>query len=107
MVTDINEVIANLTKIDSASAMIMESTKKEKLAYAEEIKQKTKEFDESLNADIDKKVSQLKEELTKTNQQLIDGCKNEAHLALARLDSVYATKHNEWIESIFNNVIKE
>lgn len=43
MVNDINSIISDLTKIDRASSQIMESTRKEKEAYASMIKQKTKE----------------------------------------------------------------
>ena len=41
MVNDINSIISDLTKIDRASSQIMESTRKEKEAYASMIKQKT------------------------------------------------------------------
>ena len=59
MVNDINSIISDLTKIDKASSQIMESTRKEKEAYASMIKQKTKEFDEQLSSSIDKQVNQL------------------------------------------------
>lgn len=107
MVNDINEVIANLTKIDNASAMIMESTRKEKNAYAQEIRQKTKDFDAGLSAEIDKKINQLKTSLIEENKQLIEACKTESAETLEKLDSAFAANKDEWVSSIFNNIIKE
>lgn len=107
MVNDINEVIASLAKIDNASAMIMESTRKEKTAYAEEIKQKTKEFDDALAKNIEDKVTALKSSLEAENQSQIDSYKAESKENLAKLDSVFAAKKDEWVDSIFNHIIKE
>lgn len=107
MVNDINEIISNLTKIDNASSMIMESTRKEKEAYASVIKQKTKEFDDELSSSIDKKVQQLKKSLTIENQKLIEDYKIESENSLKSLDSLYAANKDQWIESIFNNIVKE
>lgn len=107
MVNDINEVIASLAKIDNASAMIMESTRKEKNAYAEEIKKKTKEFDAKLSADIDKKVADLKESLITENEHYIKECQTESEETLKKLDSIYVEMKDEWVRSIFNNIVKE
>lgn len=106
MVNDINEIITNLAKIDNASAMIMESTQKEKQAYAQEIKQKTKDFDAGLSAEIDKKVAELKLALAEENAQQIESCKAESEETLQKLDSAYASHKEEWVNSIFNNIIK-
>ena len=86
MVNDINSIISDLTKIDKASSQIMESTRKEKEAYASMIKQKTKEFDEQLSSSIDKK---------------------ETEASLKTLDSMYTANKDLWIESIFNHIVKE
>lgn len=107
MVNDINEVIASLAKIDNASAMIMESTRKEKNAYAEEIKKKTKDFDAELSAGIEKKVTELKDSLYAENEQLIKDCRSESEEVLKKLDSTYAQKKDEWVNSIFQNIVKE
>ena len=102
MVNDINSIISDLTKIDKASSQIMESTRKEKEAYASMIKQKTKEFDEQLSSSIDKQVNQLKESLL-----AIDDFKKETEASLKTLDSMYTANKDLWIESIFNHIVKE
>lgn len=107
MVNDINAVIASLAKIDNASAMIMESTRKEKNAYAEEIKKKTQEFDEQLSADIEKKAAQLRDSLLAENQQMIDNCRTESDAEIKKLDAAYTQKKDEWVNSIFETIIKE
>lgn len=107
MVNDINQVIASLAKIDTASAMIMESTRKEKTAYAEEIKQKSKIFDDNLAKDIENKVSALKESLEKSNLKQIEVYRAESKTTLDKLDSVYNEKKEDWADCIFNHIIKE
>lgn len=107
MVNDINEVIASLAKIDNASAMIMEGTKKEKTAYAEEIKQKTKAFDDQLAREVEEKVVALQKSLEADNHHLVDACKEESAQTLKKLDDVFNARKDEWAESIFNNIIKE
>lgn len=107
MVNDINSIISDLTKIDRASSQIMESTRKEKEAYASMIKKKTKEFDEQLSSSIDKQVNQLKESLLVENEHTIDDFKKETEASLKTLDSMYTANKDLWIESIFNHIVKE
>ena len=109
MVNDINSIISDLTKIDKASSQIMESTRKEKEAYASMIKQKTKEFDEQLSSSIDKQVNQLKESLLVENEHAIDDFKKETEACSfsTSKDSMYTANKDLWIESIFNHIVKE
>ena len=107
MVNNINEVIANLAQIDSASSKIMESTKKEQSAYSEEIRQKTIDFDRQVDAEIEKKVDALRTELLAANQKQIDEFMDESTKTHDKLDKLFTQKRNEWIDTIFNNVIKE
>ena len=107
MVNNINEVIANLAKIDSATSKIMESTKKEQSAYSEEMRQKTISFDRELDAEVDKKVDAIRTELFASNQKLIDEYMEESTEAHDKLDKLFTEKKDEWIDTIFNNIIKE
>ncbi|MBE5957587.1 MAG: hypothetical protein E7254_01825 [Lachnospiraceae bacterium] len=107
MVNNINEVIANLAKIDSATSQIMESTKKEQSAYSEEMRQKTIDFDRELDAQVEKKVDEIRKELFESNQKLIDEYMEESTNTHDRLDKLFTEKREEWIDTIFNNIIKE
>lgn len=106
MVNDINEIINDLAKIDNASAMIMESTQKEKHAYAKEIKQKTKDFDEKLLAEIDERVTKLRTSLSEENKRLIEQCKIESNETIQRMDLAFTAHKEEWVNSIFSNIVK-
>lgn len=107
MVNDINEVIASLTKIDNASAMIMESTRKEKQAYSKEMKQKTLEFDAKLAAATEEKVAKLKTTLEQENKAKLDDFKNKSDNQIKLMTDSYNKNHTVWVDTIFNNIIKE
>lgn len=107
MSQDINTIIEQLAKIDSASAKIMQKAQLEKSKYAEYINEQKKAFDNSLQADIDKEVNELKISMAAQSDELISQYQINCDKDIAKLDTAFKENGEKWAEQIFNNIIKE
>ncbi|MGN0383747.1 MAG: hypothetical protein ACI4DS_05700 [Eubacterium sp.] len=107
MEKEMNEVITQLSKIEAASAKIMEATKIEEENYAAYIEQQKKEFDDALNKETDLKVEALRADLEMRNTKELSDFKTAAENHLKSLDNKYEKNHTKWAQNILQDLIKE
>lgn len=102
----IDQIISELSKIDAATTNIMSQTGSEKEKYEEFIKNKTTDFDKSLEDNIKSELASYESKLRAENESALAKIKSEAESELSRLDKSYQTHHDKWADEIFESIIK-
>ena len=69
MPREINQVIEQLSKIEASSAEILSGAEEQKRAYAAEMEQKKKEFDNALSEQTEAKLKELRDTLNAEAEQ--------------------------------------
>ena len=106
MYTQIEQVIAELSKIDNAAENILLQTEKEKEKYDEEIKQKTLKYDKELETVIKNKLSAYESKLKKETQTYMDKLQKDTDSSIKKLEDAYNKNHTKWAKDILNNLLK-
>ena len=107
MSQELNSIIDELAKIDSASAKIMRKTQDEKAKYAEYITQQKKDFDKKLEEQVDAEIADYEKSLAVDSKREIEQCQTKCNEDIALLESTYREKSDSLSEEIFKNIIKE
>ncbi len=103
----IDQVIAELSKIEASAVKIKEEAELEKTTYANEVQHKTKEFDADLAKKSAEKLSKINEELQAEKKAQLTEWREETTVILSHLDESYEKKHTEWATTIMNNLIND
>lgn len=107
MSQDINDIIQQLSEIDSASAKIMQDTQEEKAKYAEYINQEKQIYDVALKEEIKNEVDAYKVSLEEQNKLLLAQCKENCKRDIEALNKSFEENGSQWADEIFNTIIKE
>lgn len=103
----IDQVIAELSKIDAAADTLIASTESEKEAYKEEINNKIHLFDEELDKTTADELMKFKLSLQEASDDELSKYQTETTKTIADLDVWYEKNHTAIASQILNNLIKE
>ena len=103
----IDEVIAEMLKIEATALGIQNDTKREIEEYENRHEQRIKEFDESLSIEASKKLEILKEQLKADKERELFAMRDEILQYTAKLDKLYEANHEKWVKDIVDSIIKE
>lgn len=103
----IDQVIANLSKIETSASKVQEEAEKEKAEYTQLIESKIKEFDEELNSKTNTELTELSDNLARTQQRELDSMRAAILEDVAHIEEAYNEKHTQWAQEIFEQIIKE
>lgn len=101
----IEQVIAELSKIDNAAEDILLQTEKEKEKYDEEIQKKTLQYDESVEAGINEKLSAYEAMLKKDSQSYMDKLQKDTDSNIKKLEEAYNRHHTKWANDILKALL--
>lgn len=107
MDTQIEQMITELSKIDSATENIFVQTEKEKEQYAADLKKKTEKFNKELEDDIQNQLSLYESELIKENNIFIEKLQKDTESSIKKMELSYNKHHTEWAKSIVNTLLKQ
>lgn len=107
MDNQIDQVIAELSKIDEAAAKVISDSESDKEAYAEEINSKIKSFDEELEKTTKQELADFKARLQAENDAELARWREETMKVLSDMDSWFETNHTKLATQIVNDFIKE
>lgn len=103
----VNQVIASLSKIEKSAEGIKNDTEQKKSAYAKEIEEKIKIFDEELLAERQKSMEKLRETLENEKKEAMQKMRADMDIEVGKLDESYEKNHEEFAKKIFEQMIRE
>mgnify|MGYP000071662047 CR=1 FL=1 len=102
-----DKVIEKISDIESAATSIMDNANERKKAFAKEMEKRTAAFDNDLEAQTNAKIDKLRADLeTEMNNQL-KAQRNESLKILTALENHYKEHHEQYVEDLFQTMIKE
>ena len=103
----VEQVISELSKIESASESILTSADKEKEDYAKEMSEKTESLDRELEENVKKHIEEFKVKLQADNDKILKQMRANTEKDLQKLDDAFKTNHTKMAGDIFAELIKE
>ncbi|MDE7156952.1 MAG: hypothetical protein K2O02_03210 [Lachnospiraceae bacterium] len=107
MELQVNQVIEELSKIDSATEQVILSAENEKEDYSAAIESWKKEYEDSLINNMNQNIESYKLKIQSHNQRVLQQYRTETEALLSKLDAAYQENHSEWANEIFKKLISE
>ena len=100
-------VIKRISEIEQSAVAVMDDAAARKKAFAAEMEEKTRRFDQTADEETEKKLQSLRREMeTRMNLEL-SGQKAEAEKQLAQMEKKYELHHEAYVKKLFQELIKE
>lgn len=100
-------VIKRISEIEQSAVAVMDDAAARKKAFAVEMEEKTRRFDQTADEETEKKLQSLRREMeTRMNLEL-SGQKAEAEKQLAQMEKNYELYHEAYVKKLFQELIKE
>lgn len=100
-------VINRLSEIEEAAGSIVEEANVRKKAFAAQMEEKTAAFDKSLEQETAQRIAEIQEKMEADMNGLLAKQKAESEALLRDLEDNYNRRHEEYVEALFQNMIKE
>ena len=102
-----NNIISKISEIESAASSIMDNANLQKQALSKDMEQRTKAFDEQLEAETNEKIQAMRSEMELEMQKQLDLQKQDTDKTIALLDHLYKKNHMQYVDQLFQDMIKE
>ena len=100
-------VIKRISEIEQSAVAVMDNAAARKKAFAAEMEEKTRRFDQTADEETEKKLQSLRREMeTRMNLEL-SGQKAEAEKQLVQMEKNYELHHEAYVKKLFQELIKE
>ena len=100
-------VIKRISEIEQSAVAGMDDAAARKKAFAAEMEEKTRRFDQTADEETEKKLQSLRREMeTRMNLEL-SGQKAEAEKQLVQMEKNYELHHEAYVKKLFQELIKE
>jgi hypothetical protein len=100
-------VIKRISEIEQSAVAVMDDAAARKKAFAAEMEEKTRRFDQTADEETEKKLQSLRREMeTRMNLEL-SGQKAEAEKQLVQMEKNYELHHEAYVKKLFQELIKE
>lgn len=100
-------VINRLSDIEEAAGAIVEEANVRKKAYAAEIEKKTADFDQELDQETARRIAEIQKKMESDMDQLLAEQREASAALLQALEDNYNSHHKEYVEALFQTMIKE
>lgn len=107
MELQVNQVIEELSKIDSATEQVILSAENEKEDYSAAIESWKKEYEDYLTDHMNQNIESYKLKIQSHNQRVLQQYRTETEALLSKLDAAYQENHSQWANEIFKKLISE
>lgn len=99
-----NNIIKQLSQIEDQSVRILDTGAARKKELTAEYEEKTRQFDESLDREIDHKIASLRKEMEDAADARLKGQKEEAKAAISCLEQHYEAGHEKYVAALFKKM---
>ncbi len=103
--TTIENIINELSKIDSATEKVIQTGNEEKEDYNTYIAEQTRKFDKDIETSSNLELSKYEDSLRTEARKKLDTFTNDIDKEKSRIQSAYDTHKDEWASEIFNRLI--
>ena len=102
-----NNIISKISEIESAASSIMDNANLQKQTLSKDMEQRIKSFDDQLEAETNKKIQAMRSEMELEMQKQLDLQKQNTDRTIALLDQLYKKNHMQYVDQLFQDMIKE
>ena len=102
----VDEVISRLAEIEDTANRMNDAVEVRKKEISAEMEARTKDFDEALSADTNKKLEELQNRLMKENPEALAGLEDEAGQLLEKLQQKYDKEHGKLSDRLLNEMVR-
>ncbi|MDR1772752.1 MAG: ATPase [Hungatella sp.] len=100
-------VIEKISEIESAAASIMNDANERKKAFAKDMEERTAAFDTQLEAETSKKIEELQAGMEISMNKRLEKQRSDSQKVLEAMQQRYEDHHTQYVEELFNTMIKE
>ena len=100
-------VIKRISEIEKSAGSVMEDAAARKKAFAAEMEEKTRQYDQTAEEETEKKVQSLRREMENRMNSELSEQKAEAEKQLAQMEKNYELHHESYVKKLFQELIKE
>ena len=101
----VDEVISRLAEIEDTANRMNDAVEVRKKEISAEMEARTKDFDETLSADTNKKLEELQNRLMKEKEEALAGLEEETGL-LEKLQQKYDKEHGKLSDRLLNEMVR-
>lgn len=102
-----DKVIEKISDIESAATSIMDNANERKKAFAKEMEDRTAAFDSDLEEKTNKKIEALRNQLEVEMNRQLEKQLSDSKRILATLETHFEEQHSQYVENLFQTMIKE
>lgn len=102
-----DSVIKQISEIEKSAAAVMDAAAARKKAFATEMEEKTRQFDQTAEEETEKKIQELRGQMEERMKLELAGQKKRAEKQLAQMQDNYALHHEAYVKKLFEELIKE
>lgn len=100
-------VIKKISDIEEAASSIMEAANNRKKAFAQELAQRTEDFDRQLDQLTEQQLAALRTRMEKDMHARLAGQQADAEQQLRQMETNYNEHHTEYAKELFQSLIEE
>nr|WP_024837846.1 hypothetical protein [Clostridium sp. 12(A)] len=102
-----DKVIEKISDIESAATSIMDNANERKKAFAKEMEDRTAAFDSDLEVKTNKKIEALRNQLEVEMNRQLEKQLSDSKRILTTLETHFEEQHSQYVEDLFQTMIKE
>lgn len=102
-----NTVIKRISEIEDAASTIMESANASKKAFAQEMEERTREFDRDLEEQTDQGIKEFRKRMESEMSGRQKQQKAKAEEQLQRMEQSFEECHEQYVNTLFSMLTEE
>ena len=102
----VDEVISRLAEIEDTANRMNDAVEVRKKEISAEMEARTKDFDEALSADTNKKLEELQNRLMNEKEEALAGLEEETGQLLEKLQQKYDKEHGKLSDRLLNEMVR-
>ena len=102
-----DKLFDQLSDIENSASGIMEEANRRKAAFAREMEEKTKAFDQELEKETGERIRQVREAMEREKIRKLQEQKENSEKLLAQMERNYEEYGDQYAEELFRDMIKE
>lgn len=100
-------VIDKISEIEAAATAIMDDANERKKAFAREMEERTAAFDAQMEAETNKRIGELRARMEIEMNERLEKQRSDSQKVLRAMEQRYEEHHTQYVEELFNKMIKE
>lgn len=100
-------VIKRISEIEKAAVSVMDDAAARKKAFAAEMEEKTRQFDQTAEKETEEKVQRLRIQMENRMNSELSKQEAQAKAQLAQMEKNYELLHEKYVQKLFEELIRE